>query len=127
MKIFISIASYQDPLLETTVLSAFNNAITPENLHFGICDQSLKPLDISLFSFASQISYEHIDPKISEGPCWARHRIQNFYENEDYYFQIDSHRKTRLLEGLDDIDLTLKEDGKIENFEKNSSRISIFE
>jgi len=42
-------------------------------------------------------------------------------------FQIDSHRKTRLLEGLDDIDLTLKEDEKIENFEKNSSRISIFE
>ena len=91
MKIFISIASYQDPLLETTILSAFNNAIAPENLHFGICDQSSKPLDISLLSFASQISYEHIDPKISEGPCWARHRIQNFYENEDYYFQIDSH------------------------------------
>ena len=91
MKIFISIASYQDPLLETTILGAFNNAITPENLHFGICDQSSKPLNISLFSFASQISYEHIDPKISEGPCWARHRIQNFYENEDYYFQIDSH------------------------------------
>ena len=42
-------------------------------------------------------------------------------------FQIDSHKKTRLLEGLDDIDLTLKEDEKIENFEKNSSRISIFE
>jgi 3-isopropylmalate dehydratase small subunit len=30
-----------------------------------------------------------------------------------------------LLEGLDDIDLTLKEDEKIEYFEKNSSRISI--
>ena len=42
-------------------------------------------------------------------------------------FQIDSHRKTRLLEGLDDIDLTLKEDEKIEYFEKNSIRVSIFE
>ena len=91
MKIFISIASYQDPLLETTIFAAFNNAKAPENLHFGICDQSLSPLDLSLFSFSSQISYEHIDPKISEGPCWARHRIQNFYNNEDYYFQIDSH------------------------------------
>ena len=42
-------------------------------------------------------------------------------------FEIDSHRKIRLLKGLDDIDLTLKEDKKIEYFEKNSSRVSIFE
>ena len=49
------------------------------------------------------------------------------FGSESINFQIDSHRKTRLLEGLDDIDLTLKEDEKIENFEKNSSRISIFE
>ena len=49
------------------------------------------------------------------------------FGSESINFQIDSHRKTRLLEGLDDIDLTLNEDEKIENFEKNSSRISIFE
>ena len=49
------------------------------------------------------------------------------FGNESINFEIDSHRKTRLLEGLDDIDLTLKEDTKIENFEKNSTRISIFE
>ncbi len=49
------------------------------------------------------------------------------FDDESINFKIDSHRKTRLLEGLDDIDLTLKEDTKIENFEKNSSRISIFE
>ena len=49
------------------------------------------------------------------------------FGSESINFQIDSHRKTRLLEGLDDIDLTLKEDEKIENFEKNSSTISIFE
>ncbi len=49
------------------------------------------------------------------------------FGDESINFKIDSHRKTRLLEGLDDIDLTLKEDTKIENFEKKSSRISIFE
>ena len=49
------------------------------------------------------------------------------FGSESINFQIDSHRKTRLLEGLDDIDLTLKEDEKIENFEKNSSILSIFE
>jgi len=47
-------------------------------------------------------------------------------ENEVINFEIDSHRKIRLLEGLDDIDLTLKENTNIENFEKNSKIISIF-
>ena len=42
-------------------------------------------------------------------------------------FEIDSHRKIRLLAGLDDISLTLNENEKIQNFEKNSSIISIFE
>ena len=49
------------------------------------------------------------------------------FGDESINFEIDSHRKIRLLEGLDDIDLTLEEDEKIEYFEKNSSRISIFE
>ncbi len=63
MKIFISIASYQDPLLKATVNSAFNNADKPENLVFGICDQSNFPLDLEEFSFSSQIRFEHVDPK----------------------------------------------------------------
>ena len=49
------------------------------------------------------------------------------FGDESINFEIDSHRKIRLLEGLDDIDLTLKEDKKIEHFEKNYSRVSIFE
>ena len=48
------------------------------------------------------------------------------FGSESINFEIDSHRKIRLLDGLDDIDLTLKEDQKIENFEKNSSTVSIF-
>jgi len=40
MKIFISIASYQDPMLEITIKSAYENASFPENLIFGVCDQS---------------------------------------------------------------------------------------
>ena len=41
MKIFISIASYQDPMLELTILNAYEKAKRPENLVFGVCDQSL--------------------------------------------------------------------------------------
>ena len=48
------------------------------------------------------------------------------FGDEYLTFEIDSHRKTRLMDGLDDIDLTLKENTNIENFEKNSKIISIF-
>ena len=46
--------------------------------------------------------------------------------DESINFEIDSYRKIRLLKGLDDIDLTLKEDEKIEKFENDSSIVSIF-
>ena len=46
--------------------------------------------------------------------------------DESINFEIDSYRKIRLLKGLDDIDLTLKENEKIEKFENDSSIISIF-
>ena len=49
------------------------------------------------------------------------------YGDKVINFEIDSHRKIKLLEGLDDIDLTLKENEQIGNFEKNSSIIPIFE
>ena len=46
--------------------------------------------------------------------------------DESIDFEIDSYRKIRLLEGLDDIDFTLKEVEKIEKFENDSSIVSIF-
>ena len=49
------------------------------------------------------------------------------FGDEFINFEIDSHRKIRLLEGLDDIDLTLNENAKTQNFEKNSPIVSIFE
>ena len=91
MKIFISIASYQDPLLESTINSAYRSSKNPQNLVFGVCDQSNHPLKIENFLFKDQIHYEHIDPLLSEGPCWARAKIQEKFSNEKYYLQIDSH------------------------------------
>ena len=40
MSIFISIASYQDPLLVATIFSAYNNAEMKDALVFGVCDQA---------------------------------------------------------------------------------------
>jgi hypothetical protein len=91
MSIFISIASYQDPLLVSTIFAAYNNARDKDNLVFSICDQSDNPIEISNFKFANQIRYEHVDTLFSKGPCWARHRAQSFYRDEEYFLQIDSH------------------------------------
>ena len=91
MKIFISIASYQDPFLIKTIKSAYENAANKDSLIFGICDQSKKELELDTLPFASQIKYEHVDTIFSRGPCWARQRIQELFSDEDYYFQIDSH------------------------------------
>ena len=91
MKIFISIASFQYPMLTSTFLSAYENADLPQNLIFGICDQSAKSIDLDNFSFEDQIKYDLVDPVSSKGPCWARARIQKMFDKEDYYLQIDSH------------------------------------
>ena len=41
------------------------------------------------------------------------------YGNNEIYFKVDSFKKKCLLEGLDDIALSLKKSKKIESFEKN--------
>ena len=91
MSIFISIASYQDPLLVSTIFGAYNNAQNKNELVFSICDQSDSGIAAEDFTFANQIHYEHVDPLFSKGPCWARHRAQTFFKDEDYFLQIDSH------------------------------------
>ena len=91
MSIFISIASYQDPLLVSTIFSAYNNAEKKEDLVFSICDQSDNGIKIDEIAFSNQIHYEHVDPLFSKGPCWARHRAQSFFNEEDFFLQVDSH------------------------------------
>ena len=93
MSIFISIASYQDPLLSSTIKSACNNASNEAELVFGICDQSSTPIDMSSFSGQAIIHYDHVEPILSKGPCWARHRAQSFFNGEDFFLQVDSHNQ----------------------------------
>ena len=83
MSIFISIASYQDPLLVSTIFSAYNNAKDKDDLVFSICDQSDNGIAINEVAFSNQIHYEHVDPLFSKGPCWARHRAQSFFNDEE--------------------------------------------
>ncbi len=91
MSIFISIASYQDPLLVSTIFSAYENAENKNDLIFSICDQSDNVINVNEITFSDQIHYDHVDPLFSKGPCWARHRAQSFFNEEDFFLQIDSH------------------------------------
>jgi hypothetical protein len=91
MKIFISIASYQDPLLLETLCSAYENAYNKNNLTFGVCEQADTGIDLDSIHFRDQIKYELLDPVMAKGPCWARSRIQHFMRDEDFFLQVDSH------------------------------------
>jgi hypothetical protein len=93
MSIFVSIASYCDPVLDFTLRRALATARWPDQLHFGVVDQSpagSRPRAAADVSPA-RLSYLHIDSVYARGPCWARALAMSLYENEDWFFQIDSH------------------------------------
>ena len=85
--------------------NCFNNGVLPITLDISQVERLLQVQDTVELDLNSQ--------KITFG-------------GESINFEINPHRKTRLLEGLDDIDLTLKENINIENFENNSNIIPIF-
>lgn len=89
MAIFISIASYCDPVLGFTLARAVATARWPGQLHFGVVDQSpaLAPIDLK----PARLSVVRMDPVHARGPCWARAIAMSFYDGEDWFFQIDSH------------------------------------
>lgn len=95
-KIFISIASYRDPELLPTLRDLISNAKKPENLVFSIAWQhSIEDIWDNLGEFQSDPRFKiiDIDYKESKGACWARSTIQQNYNKEDYYFQLDSHHR----------------------------------
>lgn len=96
MKIFISIASFCDPLLKQTISEAIKFSSKENELHFGVVGQAF-PNEIGHFpnlqeNFPSvKITSMWFSPIESEGCCWARSHAMSLYTNEDWFFQIDSH------------------------------------
>lgn len=93
MSLFVSIASYCDPVLPFTMARAVATARWPDALHFGIVDQSpaaQPPLNTAAFAPA-RVSYVRIEPVYARGPCWARAIGMSLYDGEEWFFQIDSH------------------------------------
>ena len=91
--IFISIASYCDSLLKATIEDACAKAIYPERLRFGIVEQTDldQRLPVAAMPQSKQIRYLAVDRLHSRGVGWARNVAMSLYQEEDWFFQIDSH------------------------------------
>jgi hypothetical protein len=95
--IFVSIASYRDPELVKTVKDMLSKAKEPDNLRITVAWQHSQ--EDAWDNFKDLFEKDHrfniidIDHKDSLGVCWARNTIQQHYNNEDYYLQLDSHHR----------------------------------
>jgi hypothetical protein len=89
--IFISIASYRDVQLVPTVEDLLAKAHEPGLLRFGICWQHEK--DDQPLPFENDVRFQVIDVdwRDSRGACWARAKIMELWQGEQWYLQIDSH------------------------------------
>ena len=101
-KIFVSIASYRDSELLPTVRSLLENSANPKNLVVCICLQedeanllSLPPRLAHIVEdvYHAQMKLLSLSYKDARGPTWPRYLIQNEWNGEQYYLQIDSHMR----------------------------------
>jgi hypothetical protein len=111
--IFVSLASFRDPLCMTTLQELYIHADHPENLRVGIIQQNDPLMDVDCLSISNFDTREKKDVQIvlkylhnikilrmfhkdAKGPTWARWK--NFYEHyngEEFVLQIDSHMMFR--------------------------------
>lgn len=98
--VFVSIASYRDISLTSTVRSFLGRASNQERVHLGILaqnDLSCEEEGLCLSQderskWGRQIQYQAVPFTEARGPLWARQKIlENMYNEEDIYLQVDSH------------------------------------
>jgi hypothetical protein len=93
--IFVNVASYRDAECHKTIKSLILNCSNWKNLRICVCEQNAEE-DISCKYqlnpiFNSIIKVISLSYKNARGPTWARFLIQQEYNSEEYYLQIDSH------------------------------------
>jgi len=94
--IFVQIASYRDPELRPTIKDMLDNAKWPENLRICIAWQHAKEDEWDhLTEYLDDPRFKIIDIhyKDAKGVCWARNRLQRYYNGETYTLQLDSHHR----------------------------------
>ena len=118
-KIFIQIAAYRDPELIPTLKDCLSKANFPENLVFSIAWQHSADDAwdcLNEFSDDPRFKILDIDCKESKGACWARNKLQQQYDDEEYTLQLDSHH--RFVEHWDQELITMYEHLKSKGHEK---------
>lgn len=121
--IFVSVASYRDDECPETLHYLFNNADNPQNVYIGICQQNTEDDIDCVFNFGDDNKFKNniriirLKHHEAKGPTWARYLCSTLYNNETYFFQIDSH--TKLVKGWDtkciNMIKSLKASGKSQN------------
>lgn len=102
-KIYVAIASYRDPLLNSTIKSLYANAKYPENITVGCFIQSYEP-DRAVETPIKQISdkqvnwqevyYQTVNPGSIFSITECRNKaVQFLREEHDYVLQVDSHTR----------------------------------
>ena len=95
-KIFIQIASYRDAELLPTLKDCIEKAKYPENLVFSICWQHCdddKWDNLSGYTNDERFKIIDIPYMDAQGVCWARNKLQQQYDEEEYTLQLDSHHR----------------------------------
>lgn len=103
-KIFVSIASLEDPSLINTINNCLNKAKNPENIIFGISLQYDNEPDLSFIENKSRVirySLPDYANNIGTGIIEIRNAIKKLHKDEEYFLQLDAH--TDFAENWDDI------------------------
>jgi hypothetical protein len=115
-KIFIQIASYRDPELIPTIDNCIENADNPLNLVFAICWQHDDTEHIEKYLNDTRFKIISVHYTQTKGCCWARHKLQQLYDNEQYTLQLDSHH--RFVKSWDTIIIDMFNKLKQDGYEK---------
>jgi hypothetical protein len=118
-RIFLQIAAYRDPELLPTIKDCIEKAKYPKNLVFSIAWQHSpddKWDDLSEYKDDKRFRIIDIPYLKSEGVCWARHQLQQNYQDEEYTLQLDSHH--RFAENWDAELITMYKDLQSKGYKK---------
>jgi len=92
-RIFVSVASYCDPMLAFTLASARSQASDPSRVFIGIVEQAVAGQTLRLDDEWSRahLRWTRVHALEARGPCWARALAMALYQGEEWYLQVDSH------------------------------------
>jgi hypothetical protein len=101
-RIYVAIAAYRDRDLPRTIASALDAAADPARLRFGICAQYDEDSrdDLDPWREDPRFTIDAVPHWQSQGVCWARARVQDLYDDEPYFLQVDAHM--RFADGWDE-------------------------